>query len=324
MGATAHLVFDKSIRCARNGLTRKGDSLFLVAMSDTKQSGDKQLEAYHLHLPAMRALAPDKIREQNADVFAAGLTVLGVVEKIRPFMAQLKTFPLTPAWAVDELETRAQALLHVHSLLTTSTTPLSGFPEKIERGAVLHKELLAGANFLALSNTFEPRVVKEIPLYTSHRSLALGLRSLANLYREKPADAARLGLSEKVEEAAILGGTLMNMLGERELSEEKAAEINVLRARAFTLVLGAHEEIQRGMGYLRFHEGDADSFAPSLFAARKGTEPRKGDKASREGAAAGGKSGSAGPAPLADHGKSAEGATPHAANPDDNDPSFTK
>jgi hypothetical protein len=290
-------------------------------MSDTKQSGDKQLEAYHLHLPAMRDIPLDKVRGQNADAFAAGLTILGVVEKIRPFMAQLKTLPMTPAWAVDELESRAQALLHVHSLLTTSTTPLSALPEKIERATALHKELMAGANFLALGATFDPRVVKEIPLNTSYKSLALGLRSLANLYRDKPSDAARLGLTEKVEEAAILGGTIMNMIGEREMSEESAAEINVLRSRAVTLALAAYEEIQRGMAYIRYHQRDGDSYAPSLFALRK--KGSRSEKASGEGDAedeSGGegeneKGTEPGPAPLA----SASGRAGT-----DNDPSFTK
>jgi hypothetical protein len=43
-----------------------------------------------------------------------------------------------------------------------------------------------------------------------------------------------------------------------------------LRQRAFTLFATTYDEVRRAVSYLRWHDGDGDDIAPSLFACRGG------------------------------------------------------
>jgi hypothetical protein len=81
--------------------------------------------------------------------------------------------------------------------------------------------------------------------------------------------------AEEVEHAAKLAIHLQRTVGERERREPAAASPADLRARSYTLFVRAYDDVRRAIIYLRWHEGDADSIAPSLFAGRGGSR-RKG------------------------------------------------
>lgn len=42
------------------------------------------------------------------------------------------------------------------------------------------------------------------------------------------------------------------------------------RVRAYSLVLAAYSEVRRATSHVRWHQGDAESFAPSLWTGRGG------------------------------------------------------
>jgi hypothetical protein len=51
-------------------------------------------------------------------------------------------------------------------------------------------------------------------------------------------------------------------------AEAERAAASDLRARAFTLTFRAYAQVRHAVGYLRGLEGDADTFAPPLYAGR--------------------------------------------------------
>ncbi len=73
---------------------------------------------------------------------------------------------------------------------------------------------------------------------------------------------------DDVEAAGVLGPKLLLALSDRptSLSGTEAAKA---RARAFTLMVNGYSELRRGLSYLRWHDDDLDSLAPSLHAGRK-------------------------------------------------------
>jgi len=60
---------------------------------------------------------------------------------------------------------------------------------------------------------------------------------------------------------------------------ERATEAADVRRRADTLFVRAYDEVRRIVAYLRWHEGDADSIAPSLYAKRKASRRRRKEPA---------------------------------------------
>jgi hypothetical protein len=76
---------------------------------------------------------------------------------------------------------------------------------------------------------------------------------------------------ELVDEAALLGPSLLVALAEEPLPQPDDA--NGTRQRAFTLLVRAYDEVRRAVTFVRWAEGDADTFAPSLYAKTRKRRP---------------------------------------------------
>ncbi|MFS8069892.1 MAG: hypothetical protein ACMG6S_26300, partial [Byssovorax sp.] len=61
------------------------------------------------------------------------------------------------------------------------------------------------------------------------------------------------------------------------------AEAADRKLRAFTLFTNAYDQVRRGVMYLRWDEGDADSLAPSLYKGRGGPRGASADKGEASG-----------------------------------------
>lgn len=232
--------------------------------------------AYDLHLPAMRALADDDVLKVNLDIPTAGQTVLGVVSQLASHRAALVALPGVSPAAVDQLESLTRAMVHAHTQWTFASAPVFPIAELIAKGTVQRDKLLAAAGFFAAYNAIEIGKLREIGRGKSHRDLAMDLLGLATLIRpslDKPEVKAAISSAE-LDATEALGEHIMVALGERQQSNVTASEASQLRDRAFTLFIGAYDQVQRGMAFLRWQTDDADVFTPSLFGGkrRRGTD----------------------------------------------------
>lgn len=71
-----------------------------------------------------------------------------------------------------------------------------------------------------------------------------------------------------LENAAKLAATFANALGEREKGPASTSDSSELRIRAYTQMVITWDEIRRVITFLRWHQGDVDAVAPSLWAGR--------------------------------------------------------
>lgn len=60
----------------------------------------------------------------------------------------------------------------------------------------------------------------------------------------------------------------------RQTGSARAAAAE-LRVRALSLLVREYEELRRMVTYVRWFEGDADTFVPSLYAGRGGRRPKE-------------------------------------------------
>ncbi len=70
----------------------------------------------------------------------------------------------------------------------------------------------------------------------------------------------------------------MKVVAEREAAENQGSELQLLRAKVFTMLVKAYDQVRRALAYLRHEEGDADEIAPSLFITKRGRAKEEKDE----------------------------------------------
>ncbi|HEX4514761.1 MAG TPA: hypothetical protein VH054_14530, partial [Polyangiaceae bacterium] len=76
--------------------------------------------------------------------------------------------------------------------------------------------------------------------------------------------------SDEIDAAKQLGESLVLAAGEREQGPGVIAATARIRQQALTLLLKAYDETRRAVVFLRWHQDDAETIAPSLYAGRGG------------------------------------------------------
>lgn len=115
-----------------------------------------------------------------------------------------------------------------------------------------------------------PDAFREVKRNNGHRALVVDLQILVATFREKLAElnGKSLVTTEELDSATLLIDTLTEAIGLKEHSPQAREQTITIRAKAFTLVANAWEEVRHAVMYLRRRQGDADLIAPSLYSNR--------------------------------------------------------
>lgn len=253
-------------------------------------SPSKSAEALALIKSEMAALGPADFATINVDVPQAVAVVLGVVPHLQALRPQLaKALPQHPLAGFDKLETYALATYHAHILWLPPETPENRVAALLEEATPLRENLLSDAEALARRKLLDPEAVLKIRADQGNIDKANDLVALSALFTTKwnAIKDKTAATPEEVRRAGELGPLLLAALGIREHAVALAPDaIAEQRRRAFTLFFRTYDETRRAILYLRWHEGDAEQLAPSLYKGRGGRPPAaKGDTS---GAGAGG------------------------------------
>jgi hypothetical protein len=241
--------------------------------------------AYERLLPEIRAVSEELLVHINLDVLVVVTTLLGALPELRALrpriVAELPQFDLE---RFDKLELMARALSHAHAQFVAATKPLEALPAVVEEATKLREVLYPDA--LALSNRglLDGSKFKDVKRTTGHRALALDLQVLSLTMKEQWSRiAAKTAVSpEELERAVELADRLQLAVGLREQGPTGVEQTTSIRSRAFSLFVRNYDEARRAVSYLRWHEGDVDTIAPSLYAARQPTgRKRKGEEETR-------------------------------------------
>lgn len=208
--------------------------------------------------------------------------VLDIARKALPKLLTLReeiaeTLPKHPLHYLENLESYLLAAAYSDKLVSLTANSEVGsdqFNKMIEDARQLRKLLLASAEPLALKGLVEETKVRAIRSGAGHEDLATDLIELAALYHEAwPRIKNKTAVeSEEVEQSRKLGIELTDLLILRKSDSAKFSPEECLeqRDRAYTLLLRAYDETARAVSYLRWHEKDADTFAPTLIKSKRG------------------------------------------------------
>lgn len=224
--------------------------------------------SYQLMLPRIKAVKEP--RPITLDSMYIVTMVLGCLPRILQLRDQLLRLPDFAASLLDDLDDMARALQHAHGLYLQATKSPLALQSLLDRATVLRDLLLAEAVVHAKRGVINPDSFREVKKTAGHRGLVVDLQILVATLKEKlPELAGKSAVNaEELNSAVLLIDTLTEAIGTKEHSPAMREETIEIRAKAFSLLVESYEEVRNAVIYVRRREGDADSFAPSLYANR--------------------------------------------------------
>ena len=220
----------------------------------------------------VRAVTENELLPINIEVPGAVTTVLGTLPELRAFRGELSQLSGFDLKRFDRLRDYSLALGYAHAMFRAASGPADGVTELAEEVSKLRDRLQADAMALAHRDILDLGTVNKLRAGSVYKNIAFEVVGLAGLLRERLADiAGRSALTrEELEHADRRAQELVTAVGLKEQAPVAVGAASALRQRAFTLFANAYDDARRAILYLRWHHGDADTIAPSLYKGRGG------------------------------------------------------
>ena len=251
----------------------------------TKTTVDDQAkfeEAYKRVEPDLLAVSPDDIAPINLDIASAVATVLylwaGILRLRDTIVRVLIDFDIV---RFDKIEDYAMALGHANTMHLIATQPPDELQAIHDESAAMRETLYTDTMALIRRGFIKEASIKELKGLTGYKNIAVDLQILASLLKANwPAIEGKCGIQmSELDHALKLSTVMFGIVGFRDNGSDAQAATADMRARAFTLFTRAYDDARRAVIFLRWHEGDADSIAPSLHPGRAGSKKKPTDDA---------------------------------------------
>jgi hypothetical protein len=184
----------------------------------------------------------------------------------------VKLFTPAELAELDAIPTYADALSFAHTAVLAASQPLPPLHNLFARATELRDLLMSDATALANRGIIDAKVIADLKGGTGYLAVAYDLGAIVHLLRERWSDVSkRSAISElDVKEAENLYEQVTRAFAERERQSDAVTAATADRARAYTLFVNAYDQLRRAAMFVRWQQGDADKFVPSLYAGRGG------------------------------------------------------
>lgn len=230
--------------------------------------------AYEMLAPERARLEPAEFATINIDISQAVAVVLGAMPGIITFADRLVALPGFEERWVRNLEDYVLGAWFAHLQSIPGNAPQADHRRLADDAGLLRNTLLGDADALVKRGIFDAQTIANVRAGQGHLDLANDLVVLSAMFLMAwdTIGGRTLATLAEVERAAVLGPELAAAVGAKGGTAVvvSAADGADQRARAYTLFVRAYGEVRRGLHYLRWHEGDADLIAPSLYRGRGG------------------------------------------------------
>ena len=217
----------------------------------------------------IESIPTDELLRVTVDIRRAVALAAGAIPnlmKLRTEIAGMSGFDMRN---LEQLQDRALAALYAHATAfeQASTTEVAVL---LEEAAPLREQLLGTCDLLVTFGVLEAKPVAEIRSGNGNLDIASDLIAASTLLKARWAQVENKVpvTTAHLSRAVKLGSQLTVKLGERmpENGEPMTTDSALVRrARAYTLFVNTYDACQRAVYFLRWNEGDAASFAPSIF-----------------------------------------------------------
>lgn len=227
------------------------------------------------------AVKEEELLPINIDIPAANGVVMGSMPKFRALKDELKAQLVTfDEKQLDDLEDLAQGMAYAHVLFQTVDAPVGGLVQLNEQAMEFRDRLMTTAQYAVKLGLVPAARLNEVTGTIGYRNVGFDLARLGIVLRDEwHALEGKVGLTSKdIDDGKALAEQLLEAAALREHNAERHGPAAEERQRAYTLFCRAYDELRSAVQYVRRHEGDAESIAPSLYAGRGGRGKKADDK----------------------------------------------
>jgi hypothetical protein len=228
-------------------------------------------EAYARVLPEAMALPEAQIRALNVDVQKIVLIAMSALKRLPAVEAELRALSWFPTEQLDRVADYTLALYSAHIRYCFTSRPAEKVPELNEAAVMWREILLTEARSLVARKHLQGEQLKKLVSNHGYRRVARDLAGLAQIFKDNWERIKNdTGLKDThVAEADKLAFKLTYAISKRVFSPEQISAARDIRARIFTLLYRAYEQLRRGVQYLRWQGDIAEKMIPSLYSGRR-------------------------------------------------------
>jgi hypothetical protein len=251
-------------------------------MTDDEPLPAAELPSARVHFerarPAIEALLEGELRRVGVDAPRAVSVVLGSLSRLRELQGEMSALPGLNVALLDSLESVAMAAWYSH-LMYVQEPEGKVLEALLNEATELRAALRISAEVLALRGVLDAESVAAICAGSADLDVASDLTKLATLFQQNASILeGRTAVScGEIERAATLGPEVLMALSMSHREDEVTASARSLRVRALTLLELQWDEVRKAVGSLRWTQGDAQDFAPSLRAVASRHAPLRSD-----------------------------------------------
>jgi len=237
-------------------------------------------DGYALHKSLIESVPESDFELINLDVMNVVTTVTGACHNIDGLRERIARLPEFDMARLERLPTLAYALAFTHSRFIGAATPVGPVTGLATKVAHYRDLFVHGIEALQQRDLMPENAMKEFVGGKGYKVSAVETVAAAHMLRQlPPAVFALTGVTaEEIKLGTSLAGELTEELGRRELVPTAVTVVTRERQAVYTLVIRGYDQARRAASFLRWNEGDADEFAPSLYAGRA----RRPDQSDRE------------------------------------------
>lgn len=238
-------------------------------------------DAFEMLRDEIAGVPEDRLTPINIDVEQAAVGVLGCLpdlRRLRPgIVAESPTYDMT---TYDKIDVYAMAAAHAYVRHRAASVPPEDIPPLVAELTEARDQLEHDARVLARRKLLDEDRLKELRRIHGHKNLTFDALLLVAILRDSWEHiGGRTAVTlEELDRTERVVQRLARAVGFREYGTEEIAEAVITRNRAFSLFVRAYENVRRIVTFHRWHEGDGNRYAPSLYRGRggRGKKPQKG------------------------------------------------
>ena len=222
------------------------------------------------------ALRQEELCHIAFDVSLAISMVLAAATRIERFKDEIAKLPLDHGF-LAKLDMYAHAAGHAHARCNRVDAPeelRAIYEQALECRATLYSD----ASNLVRHKRLGENALSEIRNENGFRNVSYELMALVDLFRDSEASIAGRSAtsSEDLDRAELVATQLLELASRRDELLPTQPALGEDRMRSVSLMVRCYQEARRAIQFVRFHHGDAELIAPSIYTAR--TRKREGSQ----------------------------------------------